>query len=784
MSSGSSSKIFDVDPEWVHDLLEESATFFSPPTDEPARPFYRTPPFDRNRPVSQRAFRSDGKRPKDGAGLGSPLIVEPGHLFWSDPLSPLRSELQAQISNTNLVQLMFRLSQLSDWKRVLEDDSSLENCPLGLPPDLSPELSLSAVKTELKRVQDLIQESTDRVIQTGLPSLQSKCRESGWRFQPNIKEGQPFRLDLLAELAELCSDNDSKFVRNVQQGLGLGVSPPLSDCLHFPIKEESVHAGIDFAAWASSYKSAEEMIDQVQKLLQEDLDLGVLEGGFSWSELCTRLRLPQSTPPPDPSLKTQQLIPGVAVTRVGCIDECSYSPSGELLDEKFRLVFDGTAAGVNDQVLLPVIAETPGLLDGESLLGFPVDPEDPFIGFKIDVKGAFKRIMLHKSEYPYSIFSIGGQWYFSKSCPMGMRASPYHWCRFNSIIHRITKRLGQNLLHGSLMYIDDSLYASQRSKFPEFMSLILVFLRLLGVPISWKKLEAGFFVDWVGYRLDFSSKTAYLSESRLQKLEAQMSELSLQNRISLKDLRTLTYRMQWASQSFVLSKIFLHAFFKLINSTELQQKGYVFSVSRLVPIFELWTSLIKLARTWRNHDISRSPPTRALTRTDAAAEPQGLFIGGWFSADPEAFRLGHVQWFAFQVSKDLFPVSKKANNHLISATEALGVAVALAFWGSPSLQSDSNVTVQGIQRWYSSSPNLALAFEFIVRASIHHGIRPRISWTSGVSNKLADRLSRIRTDPSAARHLRAWLPSGGRVDSEVLFQILPELRPHLVPLTL
>ena len=62
---------------------------------------------------------------------------------------------------------------------------------------------------------------------------------------------------------------------------------------------------------------------------------------------------------------------------------------------------------------------------------------------------------------------------------------PYQWVRFNSILHRLLKRLGQVSYHASLMYIDDSLCAAPRSTSLPFFAMNLVFLRLLGVPISW-----------------------------------------------------------------------------------------------------------------------------------------------------------------------------------------------------------------------------------------------------------------------------------------------------------
>ena len=106
-----------------------------------------------------------------------------------------------------------------------------------------------------------------------------------------------------------------------------------------------------------------------------------------------------------------------------------------------------------------MVAETPGFLDGEALLLCPAPTFDPLLGCKIDVKSAFKRI-LHPSEFPLAIFTVGGVRYFSKSCIMGVRVSPFHWCRLNGRIPRLTKRLLPVYLHGSIMYVGDSLFCS------------------------------------------------------------------------------------------------------------------------------------------------------------------------------------------------------------------------------------------------------------------------------------------------------------------------------------
>ena len=95
------------------------------------------------------------------------------------------------------------------------------------------------------------------------------------------------------------------------------------------------------------------------------------------------------------------------------------------------------------------------------------------------------------------------------------------------------------------------------------------------------------------------------------------------------------------------------------------------------------------------------------------------------------------------------------------------------------MQSDSMVTVMSAKRLYSPSPNLAHSMECLVRAAFLRNLRPKIEWTSGESNKLADSLSRKTIDSEAARHL-AWLPQERRASSQVLYELLPELSDFLL----
>ena len=91
-SSRESLLLYDSSSDWASRLLQESSRFWAHEIYPPPPSVFTTPPFSRERPISQKVFRFDGRRVKDGAGLGSPLLVEPNFYKWSDPLLSFRQE--------------------------------------------------------------------------------------------------------------------------------------------------------------------------------------------------------------------------------------------------------------------------------------------------------------------------------------------------------------------------------------------------------------------------------------------------------------------------------------------------------------------------------------------------------------------------------------------------------------------------------------------------------------------------------------------------------------------
>jgi len=734
----------------------------------------KCPPWNRMRPVVQRAFRADGQRVRDGGGMSSPLLVDPATVRadgWPDVLSKVRDVLKWASVKFKVPECIHSCSDVCS--RLMRN--------------VEQKLDVAGLEIQHTEMQNVLKDHVSSAASCAfekLNSLASVLFPGGGVPDFSIAPGQPFRLRWLALMAKLCQDEDWQLPLQCERGVPL---IELSDCPHYPCKSDSADVDADLVTWSSNYKSANEVPEIVRELLSEDLDTAneFAQGPFTWAELLQELGLPAATPEPAPDCSHAQLVGGIAVMRLGCINECQYDEHGTCTVRKYRLVCDGTASGVNKRVLLPCVMETPGLLDGEAM--FSVSAGETLVGMKVDVRSAFKRIKLLPSEYKFAVFFFDGAWYLYIVLPFGMRASAFWWVRLYSIVHRVLKRLLQTYFHGSAMYIDDSLYSACKSQFPEVFAIILLFLTILGVPLSWKKLFIGDLLDWVGFRIDFIAQRVFLSSARLLKLRCQMESLILSPRVHVSDFRKLVFRMVWASQCFPPAKCFLHGFFAVLKS-QVAATGFVYRVKHLEEVFLLWEQLIEAAAVW-DSDVVR-PRVRcpgALTRTDAMASDAGIYVAGWHARSALDLQNGNFHWFAFQLDINVFPEVKSAPNRVISAAEAVAAAMAVAAFGSVMIESDSMVTVLGSGRWYSPSPNLAFAMSLLVKAGCHWKFKPVIHHVSGKDNALADALSRMHCDPEAKKAIASVMKCAGscpaalRVPAEVFYKVLPELEGFLTP---
>ena len=667
-------------------------------------------PWCRERPFPQMTFRSDGKNVRDGAGLGSPAFWFPERVLFDDPLDKVRDFFRTKVSSSGLV------GAVSDFLAVPREFQS----------------------TSIARIKEICLASADDLA-AGLRDTFPELHDIS--FAPD----QPFRLNLIAALACKAGDSDWSFPLRGIDGFHLGSEVPVDDSGLWPIKpfpfvplpSTGDHGDSGYLLWDQNYSSFRDHFDLAAPKIEVDLANGFAECPGSWEMLCARFGIFPPIPPPQESGKKGLLIgpEGFASARLGAV------PQGEGV----RVVVDGTVGGVNDACVLPETQQTPGLAD----LCSGLDPAMPeWVGLKIDVKSAYKRLKLLPSEWRRALFCIDQKWYFYKVMPFGMKASGYWWNRFNGVVHRCLHTLLADICHGGFMYVDDSLWLFRPQDAPLAMAVVLAFLTTLGVPLAWDKQQGGSIVDWVGYEVNLNLRRVSLGADKSDKMNRILSDLMRRSPLPVDLVRSACGFMSWASAVVPTVRPLLWPIFRATYSPDVISRGFVRDVRLLRFSAALWQKIIL-------HAVSFCPRalrcrSSAIIRVDACASSSGAWLGGWF-APHASCSIADIRWFGCEVPPEVFPEKKSKCQFYISAAEMLALAVAINLWGSAlraggaesiALQSDSMVSVLSCAADYARSPNMSFSLREFVAASLTHDIECEVTHIPGVSNVLADAISR------------------------------------------
>ena len=84
--------------------------------------------------------------------------------------------------------------------------------------------------------------------------------------------------------------------------------------------------------------------------------------------------------------------------------------------------------------------------------------------------------------------------------------------------------LGPRLGVWHTLFADDGLVGKDFPSAPLSILMVMLLFIVLKVPLSWKKIQGGVEVDYVGYRLSLSSYAVGLSEKRANWLNRWLTE--------------------------------------------------------------------------------------------------------------------------------------------------------------------------------------------------------------------------------------------------------------------
>ncbi|CAE7285202.1 unnamed protein product [Symbiodinium sp. CCMP2592] len=140
--------------------------------------------------------------------------------------------------------------------------------------------------------------------------------------------------------------------------------------------------------------------------------------------------------------------------------------------------------------------------------------------------------------------------YFYRTCPFGATFAQHWWGRLGSCILRILRILIYIAHTGRLWTITSSL-----------RSYLFFQQQIMGVPLSWHKLQISVRVTWIGWDFQYSAGIVLLKESKRLKLLGMVQDLRKNPRLTKKDLERFIGLALWATSLFPVMKSMLHTFY-------------------------------------------------------------------------------------------------------------------------------------------------------------------------------------------------------------------------------
>ena len=277
--------------------------------------------------------------------------------------------------------------------------------------------------------------------------------------------------------------------------------------------------------------------------------------------------------------------------------------------------------------------------------------------------------------------------------------------------------------------------------------MFLLFMELIGCPLSWHKNVLNPTNSWVGYMVDINSNLAWLPEDKMSVFAGGIRHLADGKPCDHDWVESMLGRFQWACKAYPLMNPFLAPLYAWCSKMQPEAKlkpgklvrylaHLMLSVldSDLVPVFPD----SKLEVAWG--------------ASDAGASDSKATVGGWFSFKPNP-KQSEVFWYAYSLTPSSAPwaFDKVSPKRRISALELLGT-ILLAKFSAKRLGAralgvtlSANTDNQGnsfslAKKSAKAWPNSALMMELAAH-EIHTGARCQVSHVKRASNVWADDLT-------------------------------------------
>ena len=526
---------------------------------------------------------------------------------------------------------------------------------------------------ELKLISSLLCGKVEEQPFEGLPEL---VKESwgkvlkDWGKEAGPRKGDrrsAVDLRLLRTIAEEMGDPDSDYLGEMAgTGVRLGAE---SEVPRIPeVYEEKVKWPLPAASevsWSEeqvrdNYKSAAEHLDKVQVQVDKDIAAGHV------------VKVPLAE-------ARQRYGSRLKIASLGAVPK-------DVDWSEVRVVHDAThGVEVNHQIRLCNRMRFPLFDDLEAVMGqFIQEAEPNRLAMCYDFKGAHRLVPIHPDDWGLQAFRLGDEEEVYLNCvgTFGVASAAFWWSRLAATLQRTMWKFldFKEVLYG-LLYADDGLFLAAGPRYKRNLLAVLLFLTVLGAPLSWRKTRGGQRTEWLGYTIDIRKGLIGISEKKVAWLDTWITQVLKEGEVLGRDMRAALGRMGFLAGPLKHTRPFLALVYRW--------------TARLGP--GAWVKVplgVRLVMEFFRNGVVSTPlrPPRGMPRVggevfrvDAKADKGTVSIGGWETysgVDPSKAR-----WFALELNRSNAPWAfvKGEPYKVIASLELLAITVAVMVFAPDSL---------------------------------------------------------------------------------------------------
>ncbi|XP_067322974.1 uncharacterized protein [Anolis sagrei] len=355
---------------------------------------------------------------------------------------------------------------------------------------------------------------------------------------------------------------------------------------------------------------------------------------------------------------------------------------------------------------------------------------------KCDIKSAFRLLPVHPADFELLGFQFQGLFYCDRALPMGCAVSCAAFETFSTFLEWAIKE--KSGLRGVAHYLDDFLFVG-RSGSGDCGALLCAFQQLaeyLGVPLAEEKTEGPLTVlTFLGIELDTVNQFSRLPDGKVLALIDRISQFLPRRKATLREFQQIIGHLNFACKVIAPGRAFLRRLCDAVTGIALPHYHIRLTSEIRADLF-VWLQFLRQFNGisfWRQELMVRN--ALEVSSDAAGSIGFGIYFKGHWCAErwPD-------DWHSAGITADL------------TFLEFFPILVAVTLWADMFANAtvhfwcDNMATVQVINTLTSKSRRVMGAIRQFVLHCLKFNILFRAFHIAGLSNTLADALSRFQME--------------------------------------